>query len=383
MDRRSFLATGGLAAAAPLLATAAASTGVAAGTPGSRRINFATDGLGLGIREYAALLHEISTSGIQADSYSNGGLIGDLERKFAERLGKEAAMFVPTGTLANHIAIRKLAGGERRVLVQADSHVYNDSGDCASVLSGLNLVPLGAGRATMSLDEVKHWVERSSGGRVETRVGVISIENPVRRLDHRRVDVAELERVSRYARDQGIRLHLDGARMFNLPHHTGRSVRDYAALFDTVYVSLWKHFNGMSGAMLAGDATFIEGLFHTRRMFGGSLPQAWPNVAPVERYLANYETEYERAWQTAEALIAALSADRRFRARRLTDGTSRFFLQVTGIAPDAFAERLRANDVILVGPLPDTGEFPLDVNATILRVAPATLAHYFFEAARG
>jgi threonine aldolase len=192
------------------------------------------------------------------------------------------------------------------VLVQADSHLFNDSGDCAEVLSGLNLVPLGEGRATLTLDEIEAWVERSATGRVENRVGVIVIEDPVRRHGHEFVDPAELARISRFARDHGIRLHLDGARMFNLPQHTGRSVVEHAALFDTVYVSLWKHFNAATGAILAGSREHLEGLFHERRRFGGALPAAWPSLAPVPRFLPTYEADYARAWTIADALFRRL-----------------------------------------------------------------------------
>lgn len=383
MDRRHFLATTALAATAPLL-PAGASAAATAASPGMdmfKRVNFGTDGLGLNAREYAALLHEAVTAGpFPADFYSNGGVIEEIEKTFAERLGKQAAMFVPTGTLANHIAIRKLAGNERRVLVQAESHLCNDSGDCAEVLSGLNLIPLAIGGRILALDEVRQWVERSAHGRVETKIGAISIESPVRRLDHQMVPFAELQRISAYAREQGIRLHLDGARLFNLPQHSGHGVRDYAALFDTVYVSLWKHFNGSAGAILAGDASFIEGLYHTRRMFGGSLPRAWPNVALVPGYLKRYEEDYARAWQSTNQLIALLEADRRFRIRRLPDGTSRFFLGVTGVAPDVFSQRAASANVYLPQAIPETSEFPLDVNATILRMTPDALARVFIGA---
>jgi threonine aldolase len=381
MDRRHFLASSALAAAAPLLPAAASSAVAAAPSPGMdmfKRVNFGTDGLGLNAREYATLLHEAVTARpFPADFYSNGGVIEEIEKAFAERLGKQAAMFVPTGTLANHIAIRKLAGNDRRVLVQAESHLYNDSGDCAEILSGLNLIPLAAGGRMPALDEIEQWVERSAHGRVEMKIGAISIESPVRRLDHQMVPFAELQRISVYAREQGIRLHLDGARLFNLPQHSGHSVRDYAALFDTVYVSLWKHFNGSTGAILAGDASFIEGLYHTRRMFGGSLPRAWPNVALVPRYLERYEVDYARAWQSTERLIALLEADGRFRVRRIPDGTSRFFLGVTGVAPDVFSQRIASANVYLPQAIPDTGEFPIDVNATILRMTPDALARAF------
>jgi threonine aldolase len=153
MNRRQFLAASGLAAASPVLAQAV-ETGARADTaPGLfKHINFLSDGLGFDPREYATLLREAATArNLEADYYSNGGLITELEQKFAQLLGKDAAMFVPTGTLANHLAVRKLAGNDRRVLVQAESHFYNDSGDCAETLSGLNLIPLGVGRSTIEL----------------------------------------------------------------------------------------------------------------------------------------------------------------------------------------------------------------------------------------
>lgn len=385
MDRRQFFALGGLAAAMPMLARAAATEAGTDSGPGLfKRVNFASDGLGLDPREYATLLHEATTTGnLEADNYSNGGSLAGLEQKFAQLLGKDAAMFVPTGTLANHLAVRKLASDGRRVLVQAESHLYNDSGDGAATLSGLNLVPLATGRSTIGLAEARQWVERSAGGRVETKVGAISIENPVRRRDHEMVEFSELERLCGYAREQGIRLHLDGARLFNLPLHSGRSVREYAALFDTVYVSLWKHFNGTSGAILAGDAGFIEGLFHTRRMFGGSLPQAWPQVAMVSQYAERYEDEYAASWRAADQLIALLQADGRFEVRKVPNGTSRFFLEAPGVAPEVLVERALKAGVLLPHAKPGTGVFQMQVNPTILRTPPATLARIFIESVTG
>lgn len=383
MDRRSFLTTTGLAATVPLLSTVPPARAAKSTSKLFSRVDFTTDGLGFDPREYATVLHEVAMSGVQADNYSNGGLIAELEQRFAERLGKPAAMFLPTGTLANHIAIRTLAGNGRRVLVQAESHLFNDSGDGAALLSGLTLVPLAAGQPTLSLDEVRHWVERTAVGRVELRVGAISIENPVRRCDHRMVDVAELERVCRYAREQDIRLHLDGARMFNLPQHSGRSVRDFAALFDTVYVSLWKHFNGMSGAILAGDTAFIKGLYHVRRMFGGSLPHAWPSVAPVAPYLDGYERDYERAWRRADELFAQLTASGKFQLRRLDAGTSRVFLKPLTGNTQTLRSRAADHAVVLSQPHPQTDEFSLEINATLLRMAPAAVAQILINAARG
>ncbi len=381
MDRRHFLAASGLAAATPVLARTSASAAFGVNPAGLfERVDFSSDGLGLNTREYAALLNKaVSTDNFKSDYYSNGGHITELEQKFASLLGKEAAMFVPTGTLANHLAIRKLAGNDRRVLVQAESHLYNDSGDCAETLSGLNLIPLAQGGSTIELAEIKHWVERSAGGRVPGKVGVISIESPVRRKNHAMVNFEELQRVCAYARENGIRLHLDGARMFNLPFHSGKSVKQYAALFDSVYVSLWKHFNGASGAILAGDTKFIEGMFHTRRMFGGSLPHAWPQVAVVSQFLDSYENDYEKSWQAADRLIALLQSDSRFKIEKVPNGTSRFLLSISGVTADAFIERALKRSVMLASPHPATGLFQMQVNPTILRIAPEKLARIFID----
>ncbi len=81
---------------------------------------------------YVDLLQKIiEEKGIEADSYSRGGVVEELETKMAEALGKQRAIYFPTGTLANHIAVRELAMDSTRVIVPHDSHLYNDSGDCA------------------------------------------------------------------------------------------------------------------------------------------------------------------------------------------------------------------------------------------------------------
>src|ERR1700716_693784 len=134
-----------------------------------RLVQFRADGLGLSPAAYARLLAEIAeTRGIAEDDYSRQGIVAELETRIAVLLGKEAAVFMPSGTLANHLALRLLARSGRRVLVQRESHLYNDEGDCAQQLSGLTLVPLAAGRASFTLDEAAAEI----AGPPEARVAV-------------------------------------------------------------------------------------------------------------------------------------------------------------------------------------------------------------------
>lgn len=169
--------------------------------------------------------------------------------------------------------------------------------------------------------------------------------------------------------------------MFNLPQHSGRSVREHAALFDTVFVSLWKHFNASSGAILAGDADVIDGLFHVRRMFGGALPQAWPDVALVLQHVDGYEARYARAWQAAEQLIVLLARNGAFRSQRVAHGTSMFFLDAPGAAPELMRARALERQVVLPAAIPGTTTFALQVNPTLLRMPAASLAQVLIESA--
>ena len=109
--------------------------------------------------------------GIEADNYSLGGVVEEVEKRLAAILGKEAAVFMPTGTLANHLAIRNQCGRGLRAIVQEQSHIYHDIGDCVQQLSGINLIPLAQEQPYFRLEEVKAAVETSVSGRVLTPVG--------------------------------------------------------------------------------------------------------------------------------------------------------------------------------------------------------------------
>ncbi|MCZ6876280.1 MAG: beta-eliminating lyase-related protein, partial [bacterium] len=213
--------------------------------------------------------------GLEADSYSLGGTVQRLEEKCAEMLGKEAGVFMPTGTLANHLAVRKLCGDRPRTVVQEQSHLYNDTGDCVSQLSSINLVPLAKDRPYFSLEELQAAVERANTGRVVNPIGALMIESPVRRQSGQIVPFDEMKAITEYCREQGIQTHLDGARLYMMAAATSIPAATYAALFDTVYVSLYKYFGAPFGAILAGDSQLIDGMFHSRRMFGGGLASVY------------------------------------------------------------------------------------------------------------
>jgi threonine aldolase len=348
------------------------------------RIHFRSDGLALSSAEYARLLARLAENdGIAADEFSRDGVVTQLEERIAAMLGKEAAVFLPSGTLANHLALRLLAQRGRRVLVQRESHIYNDVGDCVQELSGLTLIPLAPARATFGLAEVAAELARAEEGRVATPVGAISIESPVRRVVGEAFDFAEMQRIAAFAREQGIGLHLDGARLFLAHPYTGIAPQTYAALFDTVYVSLYKYFNAAGGAVLAGPAHLLENLYHQRRMFGGGLRQAWPYAAVALHYLDGFGERFGRAAAAADDLFSALREHKRCEIVRSAAATNVTRLRLRGTDAAGLPQRLLKHGIAIRSPLrasAEGAEFELFTNETILRRPAAETIGAFVEA---
>ena len=320
----------------------------------------------------------VSDSGIDADSYTMGGVIEELERRFADLLGKEAAVFFPTGTLANHLAIRRLCSGRPRAIVQQQSHLYNDTGDCVQRLSGIHLVPIAADRPYFTLDEVRAVVEASDAGRVTNPVGALMIESPVRRQFGQIMPVDEMRQVTDYCRDLGIGTHLDGARLFMMSAATGIAPAAYAAMFDTVYVSLYKYFGAPFGAVLAGDEQLCSDLYHDRRMFGSGLSSSALAAALALSGLDGFEGRFGDAMSKACSLFESLNELSGISVGTYEHGSNIFPLRLEReVEIERFVTALANRDVFVGPDESNSASIHLTVNTTILRQTNSDLIRAF------
>ena len=335
------------------------------------------DGIAITPREYAALLNRLCQGrDVADDNYLLGGEVEAFERHWATLLGKETAVFMPSGTLANQLALRVLAGTRRRVIVPEVSHIYNDTGDACQTLSGLTLMPLAAGRATFTRADVEAVLTRTAGGRVAADVAAIVIESPIRRLSGQMFDWDEAKRIGALARDKGIAMHLDGARLFIASAYTGVSPAEYAAEFDTVYVSLWKYFNCGIGAILAGPKRVLDGMFHVRRMFGGNLATGWNAALVARHFMDGFEGRLKSAVRISETFYAAMSNHPRLTIERIPNGTNLTRVTFKGVTAADVAKRLADRGVAMSGPAkPATVTF--GVNETWNRISAADLIDAF------
>lgn len=384
LTRRRFVETlgctaglGGLTTGTPLHAAGGAGAPEASGD--DRRVLMSGDGIALSPAAYASLLQRLASArDVTEDTYLLGGEVEAFEREWATLLGKETAVFMPSGTLANHLALRALAGTRRRVIVPELSHIYNDTGDACQTLSALTLMPLAPGAATFTVADVDAVLTRTAGGRVATGVGAIAIESPIRRLSGQMFDWQEARKICAFARERGIGTHLDGARLFIASAYTGIPPREYAAPFDTVYVSLWKYFNAGQGAILAGPKAVLENMFHVRRMFGGNLAVGWPAALVARHYMNGYVDRLKTAVSVSEQFYTGLAGNPRVSVERIPNGTNLTRLTIRGDGA-AVARRLAADGVLMPTPSAQ-GVVTLGVNETWNRRSAAELLQAFGRA---
>lgn len=384
LTRRHFVETlgitaglGGLATGTP--ADAASRVGAPEAAGDDRRVLMSGDGIALSPAAYASLLQRLTAErNVTEDAYLLGGEIEAFEREWAALLGKETAVFMPSGTLANHLALRALAGARRRVIVPEMSHIYNDTGDACQTLSSLTLMPLAPGAATFTVADVDAVLARTAGGRVAAGVGALAIESPIRRLAGQLFDWEEARKVAAFARERGIGTHLDGARLFIASAYTGIAPREYAEPFDTVYVSLWKYFNAGQGAILAGPRAVLDGMFHVRRMFGGNLAVGWPAALVARHYMVGFVGRLRSAVDVSEQFYKGLAGHPRVTIDRIPNGTNLTRLTIQGDGADV-ARRLAAEGIAMPTPSAQ-GVVMLGVNETWARRSAAELTRAFQRA---
>lgn len=305
---------------------------------------------------------------LEPDDYSLGGSVEALERRWAQELGKEAAVWLPTGTLANHLAVRRLCGARPRVVVQEQSHLFQDEGEALARLSGISVIPLGPGRVCFTVEELEAALASATSGRVLNPVGAVVVETPVRRQYGQVVSLEELRAISEVCRARGVGVHLDGARLYMMSAATGVSARDYAALFDTVYVSLWKYFGAPFGAVLAGDTALLEGLFHERRMFGGGLPSSYLAAALALEGIDGFEERFSEVMRRARELCSRLETLHGLEPRPYEHGSNTVpVLLGDGVDPQRLAAALYEAGIAISDASGTPRVLRLTFNPTLLR----------------
>lgn len=234
---------------------------------------------------------------VPSDMYGKGEVIEDFQARMAQHLGKEAAVFFPSGTMAQQIALRIWCDAKelKRVAYHPLCHLEIHEEDGLKKLHQIEPVLLADKHRLITLQDVME---------IKEEISCLLLELPQREIGGQLPAFEEVEAISAWCRERGIKLHLDGARLFEIVPYYGKSAAEICALFDSVYVSFYKGIGGIAGAILAGDEAFVQESKVWKRRHGGDLISLYPYIVSSDYYFKQRIPKMEQYYKEAQELAA-------------------------------------------------------------------------------
>ena len=286
------------------------------------------------------------------DVFGDDPTVNALQEKVADLLGKEAALFVPSGSMANQCAIRSHTSSGDEIICHFDSHTYNYESAAPAALSGCSMRFVSGDRGIFDGAAVQQAIRPEDHHFPPSRL--VIVENTQNRGGGSVWPIEKVREVSTVAHDNGLRLHLDGARLWNASVAGGVAMRRYAQCADSVSVCFSKGLGAPVGSALAGSREFIDRAHRFRKMFGGGMRQAGMLAAAaiyaMDHNFERLADDHSNAKRLAEAFaeLSGVSVD---------PGAVETNILYADIAPsignaDEFCRRLREDGVwvLPVGP---------------------------------
>jgi threonine aldolase len=324
--------------------------------------------LGNGLIKPPELLASIDHDA-EPDLYGEGGVVADFEREVAGLLGKPAAVFLPSGTMAQAATLRVHADarGVRTVLWHPYCHLARHEDEAYARLHGLVGRPVGETTRLLTVEDLRGVAEP---------VAALLLELPQRDLGGQLPSFEDLSVQVGWARERGAATHLDGARLWEATAGYGLAPAEIAALFDTVYVSFYKGVGALPGCCVAGSERDVAQVREWRKRLGGTLFALWPAAASARALLSQTLAEMPARMVHAQAVAAALAEVPGIRLVPATPQTPmmHLLLSTTGERFAANAKRLAEADGLWVWPRAVATEDP-DVVRVELSVGRATMRH--------
>ncbi|MEX2118387.1 MAG: GntG family PLP-dependent aldolase [Pirellulales bacterium] len=255
-------------------------------------------------RPTPAMRAAIASAEVGDDVFAEDPTVNRLQVRLAEMLGKEAALFVPSGSMSNQIALRVHCAPGDEFICEANCHIYNYEQGAFAQLSGLVARTVEGDYGVMSVEQLAGLVRPPNPHLVRTRL--VCLENTHNRGGGRVQPYATVEAISAWARSHGLRVHLDGARLFNAVVATGIAASRWASHFDTVSVCFSKGLGAPVGSALAGPRELIDLALRHRKLFGGGMRQAGVIAAgalyALENHVERLADDHANARRLADAI---------------------------------------------------------------------------------
>lgn len=297
------------------------------------------------------------------DVYNEDPTLRKLEELSADKLGKEAALFVPSGTQGNQIAVLTHCQPGQEIILEAEAHIFYYEGASISAFAGVQPRTINGTRGVMDPELVKAAIREDDIHLPET--GLICLENTHNRAGGAIVPLENMKEIHRIARVNNIPVHLDGARLFNAAVATGIDVKEFAAYTDTVQFCLSKGLGAPVGSIIAGSGDFIKKARKWRKRLGGGMRQAGiiaaPGIVALSTMVDRLGEDHENAKFLASGLqeIKGLSIENNVDTNIVLVNT-----KGTGLTSNEFLAKLKQEGILGVSFGPNTVRFTTHFDVT-------------------
>lgn len=246
----------------------------------------------------------MSEAEVGDDVFGEDPTVNALHERVAKMLGKETALFVPSGTMANQLAIKSHTQPGDEVIIEATSHPYNFEGGGGAVLSGIQFYCLRGVRGILDASQIEEAIRPDDHHFPVTRL--ICLENTHNRGGGAIYPIDKMAEIYRLAKSKGLLVHLDGARLWNASVATGISPHEYGQWADSVSVCLSKGLGAPIGSLVAGSRIFIDRVHRFRKMFGGGMRQvgiiASAGLYALDHHIERLKEDHQNAKRLAVGL---------------------------------------------------------------------------------
>ncbi len=303
-------------------------------------------------RPTEAMREAIAAAEVGDDVLGDDPTVLDLERATAEILGKDAAVYMPSGTMTNQVALRAHTEPGDEVLLADNAHMYYYEGGAPAALSGVMPRLLPSVRGQFTAADVRDALRPANVHFPRTRL--LCVENTSNRGGGSVWPLARLAEVRDAASEAGLATHLDGARIWNAAVAGGVPEREIAGQFDSVSVCFSKGLGAPVGSCLAGAAAFVERARRFRKMFGGGMRQAGIIAAGALHALRHHRERLAEDHANAGALADGLAELPGVELDPATVETNIVIFRVTAVPAAELVERLAAAGVLVLATGPDS-----------------------------
>jgi threonine aldolase len=324
-------------------------------------------------RPTPAMLEAMTHAEVGDDVFGEDPSINQLEKMAAELFGMEAALYSPSGTMSNQIGIKCHTQPGDEVICERTSHVYIYEGGGIAFNSGSQVRALDGNLGRITAQQISQAINPDDVHRART--SLVSLENTANRGGGSCYDWEEILRIRQLCTEQRLKLHLDGARLFNALVAKGQAARSYGEVFDSISVCLNKGLGCPIGSILMGPASFIRQARRVRKVFGGGMRQAGfmaaAGIYAFQHHIDRLAIDHAHAKQIGAAL-----EKKAFVRNIMPVVTNIVIVDVDPALPaKTLAQRLRELDILVIAISPTQLRFVthLDISGAMVERAVAAI----------